>query len=64
VHTVVHLNLTTTRAQRKASDADLDCVTDPRLMAMHNLRQVIVKKQANRRAKDDKSKLFTLLEFP
>ena len=53
--TVDHLNLTASWVQQKASDADLDAVTDPLLMAMHDLRQVLVKKQAARLAKKDET---------
>ncbi len=49
-----HLNLTTSWAQQKATDAELEQVTDPLLMAMHDLRQTLVRKMANRLApKDD-----------
>lgn len=53
--TVDHLNLTTSWAQQKASDADLDAVTDRLLMAMHDLRQTLVRKKANRLAPKDDS---------
>lgn len=42
------LNLTTQWAQSKASDAQLDAVTDDLLMAMHDLRSVLVRKKADR----------------
>jgi hypothetical protein len=43
-----HLNLTAAWAQSKASDADLDAVTDPLLLAMHDLRAVLVRRKADR----------------
>lgn len=49
IHRAVdHLNLTTQWAQSKASDADLEAVTDRLLMAMHDLRSVLVRKKADR----------------
>ena len=42
------LNLTTQWAQSKASDARLDEVTDALLLAMHDLRSVLVRKRADR----------------
>ena len=45
---VDHLNLTTQWAQSKASDEELAAVTDPLLMAMHDLRAVLVRKKADR----------------
>lgn len=51
---VDHLNLTTQWAQSKASDDALEQVTDSLLMAMHDLRTVLVRKKAERilRAED------------
>jgi len=46
--TVDHLNLTTQWAQSKASDDDLEAVTDDLLMAMHDLRSVLVRKKSDR----------------
>ncbi|WP_341368887.1 hypothetical protein [Yoonia sp. BS5-3] len=46
--TVDHLNLTTQWAQSKASDAELEDVTDRLLLAMHDLRSVLVRKKADR----------------
>lgn len=49
IHRAVdHLNLTTHWAQTRASEADLDEVTDRLLMAMHDLRNVLVRKKAER----------------
>jgi hypothetical protein len=42
------LNLTTQWAQTKASDEDLEMVTDALLLAMHDLRTVLVRKKADR----------------
>ncbi len=49
IHRAVdHLNLTTQWVQSKASDAQLDEVTDALLLAMHDLRSVLVRKKADR----------------
>jgi hypothetical protein len=45
---VDHLNLTTQWAQSRATDAQLDEVTDALLLAMHDLRTVLVRKKAER----------------
>jgi hypothetical protein len=45
---VDHLNLTTQWAQSKATDAQLEDVTDALLLAMHDLRTVLVRKKAER----------------
>ena len=45
---VDHLNLTTQWAQSKASDAQLDAVTNDLLLAMHDLRSTLVRKKADR----------------
>ncbi len=42
------LNMTTQWAQSKASDAQLDEITDALLLAMHDLRTVLVRKRADR----------------
>ena len=42
------LNLTAHWVQSRATDAQLDQVTDPLLMAMHDLRSVLVRKKAER----------------
>lgn len=47
-----HLNLTTHWAQSRATDAQLEDVTDALLLAMHDLRTVLVRKKADRLAKD------------
>ncbi|AHM05549.1 hypothetical protein roselon_03291 [Roseibacterium elongatum DSM 19469] len=49
IHRAVdYLNLTTHWAQSRASDADLEDVTDRLLLAMHDLRSVLVRKKADR----------------
>jgi hypothetical protein len=48
LRTVDHLNLTAHWAQTRASDADLEAVTDTLLLAMHDLRTVLVRKKADR----------------
>ncbi len=45
---VDHMNLTTQWAQTKASDVQLEDVTDALLLAMHDLRTVLVRKKAER----------------
>ncbi|MEX5727245.1 hypothetical protein Ga0609869_000598 [Rhodovulum iodosum] len=54
LRTVDHLNLTSQWAQSRASDDDLETVTDALLLAMHDLRSVLVRKKADRLMKDDK----------
>ncbi|MBR9762223.1 MAG: hypothetical protein GYB53_01445 [Rhodobacteraceae bacterium] len=49
---VDHMNLTAHWAQTKASDESLEAVTDTLLMAMHDLRQVLVRKRADRLMKE------------
>lgn len=49
IHRAVdYLNLTTQWVQAKASDAQLEDVTDALLLAMHDLRSVLVRKKAER----------------
>lgn len=48
LRTVDHLNLTTQWAQSKATDDQLETVTDALLLAMHDLRTVLVRKKADR----------------
>jgi hypothetical protein len=50
LRTVDHLNLTTHWAQSRASDAQLEAVTDALLLAMHDLRSLLVRKKAERLA--------------
>ncbi|MCT4557584.1 MAG: hypothetical protein N4A61_05925 [Pelagimonas sp.] len=43
-----HMNITTQWAQSRASDEQLEEVTDALLLAMHDLRSVLVRKKADR----------------
>ena len=45
---VDHMNLTTQWVQSKADEDQLDTVTDLLLLAMHDLRSVLVRKKAER----------------
>jgi hypothetical protein len=51
---VDHLNLTAHWAQTKATDDQLDAVTDDLLLTMHDLRSVLVRKKADRLMKSHK----------
>jgi hypothetical protein len=46
--TIDHLNLTAQWAQSRASEDELEDVTDRLLLAMHDLRSVLVRKKADR----------------
>ena len=46
--TVDHLNATTQWVQSKAENDELDEITDSLLLAMHDLRSVLVRKKADR----------------
>lgn len=46
LRTADHLNLTTQWAQSRASAEQLEAVTDQLLLAMHDLRSVLVRKKA------------------
>ncbi|MFN3292766.1 MAG: hypothetical protein ACK4S2_01930 [Gemmobacter sp.] len=46
-----HLNLTAHWAQTRATDEALEAVTDRLLLAMHDLRSVLVRRKAERLAK-------------
>lgn len=46
-----HMNLTSHWAQTRATDDQLEDVTDSLLLAMHDLRSVLVRKKAERLAK-------------
>jgi hypothetical protein len=48
-----HLNLTAQWAQSRATDAQLEEVTDALLLAMHDLRTVLVRKKSERLAEKD-----------
>ena len=52
IHRAVdHMNLTTQWAQSRATDAQLEAVTDALLLAMHDLRSTLVRKKADRMLK-------------
>ena len=53
LRTVDHMNLTTQWVQAKATDEQLEQVTDVLLLAMHDLRSVLVRKKADRLMKDE-----------
>lgn len=48
LRTVDHLNLTTQWAQARATDTQLEAVTDALLLAMHDLRSTLVRKKSDR----------------
>ena len=50
---VDHMNLTTQWVQSRADDAQLEEVTDLLLLAMHDLRSVLVRKKAERLLKGE-----------
>lgn len=50
---VDHMNLTTQWVQSKATDAQLEEITDTLLLAMHDLRSVLVRKKAERLMKGE-----------
>jgi hypothetical protein len=51
LRTVDHLNLTAQWAQSKATEAELEEVTDALLLAMHDLRGVLSRKKSERLSK-------------
>lgn len=53
LRTVDHLNQTAYWVQTKANDGQLDKVTDALLLAMHDLRSVLIRRKAERLSKDD-----------
>lgn len=53
LRTVDHLNLTTQWAQSRATDGQLEAVTDSLLLAMHDLRTMLVKRKADRLGKGE-----------
>ncbi len=56
IHRAVdYLNITTQWAQSKASDAQLEDVTDALLLAMHDLRSLLVRKKADRLMRDEEA---------
>ncbi len=52
LRTVDHLNMTAQWVQSKATGEQLDAVTDRLLLAMHDLRSILVRKKADRMLKD------------
>ena len=50
--TIDHLNLTTQWAHARATEAELDEVADRLLLAMHDLRAVLVRKKSEKLRKD------------
>ena len=55
IHRAVdHLNLTTHWAQSRATEEQLEDVTDTLLLAMHDLRSTLVRKKADRLLKGQK----------
>ncbi len=55
LRTVDHLNLTTQWAQSRATNEQLETVTDALLLAMHDLRGVLVRRKAERLMAQDKT---------
>lgn len=53
--TIDHMNLTAQWAQSRASDDQLEDITDALLLAMHDLRSVLVRKKADRLDKSEKA---------
>ncbi|MEB8387273.1 hypothetical protein OO012_08545 [Rhodobacteraceae bacterium KMM 6894] len=54
IHRAVdYLNTTAQWAQTKATDAQLESITDALLLAMHDLRTVLVRKKADRLMNED-----------
>ncbi len=56
LRTVDHLNMTAQWVQARATDDQLDQVTDSLLLAMHDLRSVLVRKKADRLTRDDNAR--------
>lgn len=56
IHRAVdYMNVTTQWVQSKASEAQLDDITDALLLAMHDLRSVLVRKKADRLMKQNQA---------
>jgi hypothetical protein len=51
LRTVDHLNLTAHWVQARATDDQLDRVSDSLLLAMHDLRNILIRRKADRMAK-------------
>jgi hypothetical protein len=56
LRSVDHMNLTAQWAQSRATEEQLEEVTDALLLAMHDLRTVLVRKKADRLMKANQSK--------
>jgi len=57
IHRAVdYLNITTQWVQSKASDEQLEDITDALLLAMHDLRTVLVRKKADRMMRKNRDK--------
>jgi hypothetical protein len=57
IHRAVdYLNITTQWVQAKASDDQLEDVTDALLLAMHDLRTILIRKKADRMLAEDEKK--------
>ena len=48
-----HLNLTSQWAQSRATDEQLEAVTDALLLSMHDLRTILIRKKAERLSKGE-----------
>jgi hypothetical protein len=53
LRTVDHLNLTTQWAQARATEEQLEAVTDALLLAMHDLRSMLVRRKSERMTQAD-----------
>ena len=53
--TVDHLNTTAQWVQTRATEDELEAITDPLLLAMHDLRSVLVRKRAERLMRERES---------
>ena len=56
LRTVDHLNLTAQWAQSRATEEQLSAVTNVLLLAMHDLRRTLVRKQADQQEKRETTK--------
>ena len=52
---IEQLNLLTQHLQSKASDAEIEALSDPLLFAMHDLRSLLIRKKAERLTKTDQA---------
>ena len=56
LRSVDHLNLTTQWIGTKASEDEIEAVSDALLLAMHDLRNVLVRKKAERLTREDEAR--------